>query len=354
MVSVGNHQLRLGAAAAVGAGVGASLLGLYAWNRYRTNRGHWTAPFEEAGRVERLFIYPLKSGKGVETSYLDCTTRGPRNGWLSDREFLLVDELHGHQFLTARTYPAMILVETEVTDKLLTVRFPTGRRVDVDLEEVKKRNDVRQGLLHGQTRTDGLDCGDEIAAAFTEYLDVVGKRSLRVLRFSPDLFTERDLTADPKAWMNAVPNGFQDHMKYADSTSFMINTMASVEDLNRHLEADGIPPVEIRNFRPIIAVSDAPAYDEDRWAEVRIGDAEFVCFRACSRCVLTTVNPDTGVKSAEMQPLKKLREYRLAPEGKLREYYKQSPLFGVHLGLRRAGRIRVGDEVFVRYKSSPF
>lgn len=52
-----------------------------------------------------------------QTSYLDCTTRGPRNGWLSDREFLLVDELHGHQFLTARTYPAMILVETEVTDK---------------------------------------------------------------------------------------------------------------------------------------------------------------------------------------------------------------------------------------------
>ncbi|KAI6238448.1 MOSC domain-containing protein [Aphelenchoides fujianensis] len=309
MVSVGQHQFRLGAAAAVGAGVGASLLGLYAWNRYRTNRGHGTAPFEEAGRVERLFIYPLKSGKGVETSYLDCTTRGPRNGWLSDREFLL---------------------------------------------EVKKRNDVRQGLLHGQTRTDGLDCGDEIAAAFTEYLDVVGKRSLRVLRFSPDLFTERDLTADPKAWLNAVPNGFQDHMKYADSTSFMINTMASVEDLNRHLEADGIPPVEIRNFRPIIAVSEAPAYDEDRWAEVRIGDAEFVCFRACSRCVLTTVNPDTGVKSAEMQPLKKLREYRLAPQGKLRDYYKQSPLFGVHLGLRRAGRIRVGDTVYVRYKSTPF
>jgi uncharacterized protein YcbX len=72
-----------------------------------------------------------------------------------------------------------------------------------------------------------------------------------------------------------------------------------------------------------------------------------------SSCVLTTVNPDTGILSKEMQPLKKLREYRLAPEGRLRDLYGNSPLFGVHLALVRPGRIRVGDTVYARYKPTP-
>jgi hypothetical protein len=45
--------------------------------------------------------------------------------------------------------------------------------------------------------------------------------------------------------------------------------------------------------------------------------------------------------------------YRLAPKG-LREFYKESPLFGVHLSLKRPGRVRVGDTVYARYKPSPF
>lgn len=45
--------------------------------------------------------------------------------------------------------------------------------------------------------------------------------------------------------------------------------------------------------------------------------------------------------------------YRLAP-GNLREFYKESPLFGVHLALKSHGRIRVGDTVYARYKPSPF
>jgi hypothetical protein len=64
----------------------------------------------------------------------------------------------------------------------------------------------------------------------------------------------------------------------------------------------------MENFRPTIAVSETLKFDEDRWLELRIGDAEFVCFQACSRCVLTTVDPDEGTLNSEMQPLKKLRE----------------------------------------------
>lgn len=34
-----------------------------------------------------------------------------------------------------------------------------------------------------------------------------------------------------------------------------------------------------------------------------------------------------------MQPLKKLREFRLAPEGPMRKEFKESPIFGVNAGV---------------------
>ncbi|KHJ91754.1 hypothetical protein OESDEN_08368 [Oesophagostomum dentatum] len=51
------------------------------------------------------------------------------------------------------------------------------------------------------------------------------------------------------------------------------------------------------------------------------------------RCVFTTIDPKTGVKDPGMQPLKKLRQFRLAPEGPMRQQFKDSPIFGVNAGV---------------------
>ncbi|KAI6195963.1 hypothetical protein M3Y94_01052000 [Aphelenchoides besseyi] len=342
-----SHLLGIGAAAA-------SIFVVYSWNKHRKAQAYWNVPFKVAGRVAQLCVYPVKSCKKIQTTYLDCEIRGPKNGQRVDREFVLVDELRGNTLISARQCPRMVLIEVDVKEQRLSVQFPNGRHVEVDLEEVTRRNDVKKAILHENTRTDGLDCGDEIAGAFSEYLDPENKRQLRLLRFSSELFTERDAIVNTKAWTNPVPAEFQDHISYADDAAFMINTLASVEDLNSRLKADGVDTISMDNFRPVISVADAPAFDEDRWLEVRIGDAEFVCYKACSRCILTTVNPENGTMQAEMQPLKKLREYRLAPEGPLRDFYGRSPIFGVYLGLKKSGRIQVGDEVYVRYKPSAF
>ena len=46
--------------------------------------------------------------------------------------------------------------------------------------------------------------------------------------------------------------------------------------------------------------------------------------------------------------------YRNAPKGKLLDKYENSPIFGVNLALIKPGAIKIGDDVFVRYKSTPF
>jgi uncharacterized protein YcbX len=59
---------------------------------------------------------------------------------------MVIDEMHNGMFLTARTYPKLVLIEAERVGDTLIVRFPTGRQVEVDLTEVKNRNDVRRAM----------------------------------------------------------------------------------------------------------------------------------------------------------------------------------------------------------------
>jgi uncharacterized protein YcbX len=247
----------------------------------------------------------------------------------------------------------MVLLASSVDDNnLLTLSTSTHGNITVDLNKVIERNDVRHASLHRQEKTDGLDCGDEVGDYLTNFLDVVGKRQLRLIYFKEGLHTERDFPSEPNYWNNYVPD-VKDHIGYADLASYMACTKSSVDELNQRLIAEGTV-VSAANFRPNILVSGVPAFDEDKWLHVRIGETEFVCYKPCTRCVLTTVDPDAGKKNENMQPLKKLREYRLAPEGKLRDLYRDSPVFGVNMAISKPGRIRVGDKVFIRYKPTPY
>ena len=51
-------------------------------------------------------------------------------------------------------------------------------------------------------------------------------------------------------------------------------------------------------------------YEEDTWKRIRIGNVEFHAAQACSRCVMTTVDPHTGKFSERGEPLRTLRTYR--------------------------------------------
>ena len=61
-------------------------------------------------------------------------------------------------------------------------------------------------------------------------------------------------------------------------------SLASLEDLNARLEEQKQRKVEARNFRPNLVISGLPAFDEDCWLQIRVGqEAEFVCYKPCMR-----------------------------------------------------------------------
>lgn len=314
-----------------------------------------TREFVEAGNVHELYLYPIKSCKPNKVDWIDCTKRGASKGEEFDRHFLLVDSLHDNLFLTARIYPKMVLVEVHVFNGKLIIKLGSNDKiVEVDLKEVRARGEIRRARLFADTRTEGFDCGDEIGQAFDEFLEVGDKRKLRLIWFGDAeiLYTERDAHSKSDYWLNNDVPELQDNIAYHDLASFMAFSLESITDLNRYLKNKGVC-VDSRYFRPTLVISGLPPFDEDSWLRVKAGDAEFICYKPCTRCILTTVNPDSGQKCPKMEPLNMLRKYRLAP-GKLYEIYKDSPVFGVNMAIVKPGRVRVGDPVWIQYKSKPF
>ncbi|TKC35830.1 hypothetical protein EI555_010603, partial [Monodon monoceros] len=82
----------------------------------------------------------------------------------------------------------------------------------------------------------------------------------------------------------------------------------------------------------------------DTWGELFIGDVEMKKVLACPRCIMTTVDPDTGVISRK-EPLETLKSYRLCDPSE-KPIYQSSPLFGIYYSVEKIGSLKVGDPVY--------
>ncbi|VDD91349.1 unnamed protein product [Enterobius vermicularis] len=300
-----------------------SLIAAFMYNRHKKKLFNMLTDYVLIGHVSGLNIFPVKSMKGVSVKEMECTQVGGRLNEMEDRHFMVVNENTG-KFLTARQYPKLITVSTEVRVSLLT-------------------------LLFRKLKQDGLDCGDEIGNFLCQYLDTTDK--IRVLYYVKNLYSERDVVPEESWLLGSVPKIRDPVSHFIQQCPYLAICESTVNDLNSRLSSED--KVDMRSFRPGIEIRGPKPYDEDVWGELKITDVTFTCYRPCTRCVITTIDPDTGIRRQNNQPLKLLREYRKVPE-KLHKIYGDSPAFGVYMGVTNKGTIRVGDPVFARYKNHPF
>jgi uncharacterized protein len=99
-------------------------------------------------------------------------------------------------------------------------------------------------------------------------------------------------------------NRGNDIFSFADGYPFLIIGEASMKDLNERLNV----PLSIRRFRTNFVFSGGNPFEEDTFKHFTIGNVDFIGMKNCSRCVLTTRDPDTGIKGKE--PLQTLQSYR--------------------------------------------
>lgn len=258
--------------------------------------------------LHTLHIYPVKSLHGLSMRELLLCPWGPEN----DRRWMIVD--HAGQFITQRKYPVMATLLVSVTAEGLRLA-QNGRPGLV----VKRPTDLTHSVMVTvwKDTVQALDAGNE-AAQWTS--DAIGVPCRLVYMPRPE--SDRPRQLNERAFTNSFSDGFP----------LLITTLASLDDLNNRLAA----PVPMDRFRPNLVVSGAKAWEEDSWARIRVGDTELSLVKPCSRCVMTTVDQDTGIIPDRKEPLATLARFRKQEGG---------VMFGQNALVEQSGRVTAGDEV---------
>jgi len=236
--------------------------------------------------LSALYIYPIKSLRGIAVSSAAVTDRGLH----LDRRWMLVDA--AGRFMSQRQTPRMALVSVAVRDGFLGLEAPGMEPLQVPLEAPEAEPvEVEVWRDRCEART--------VGASFDRWFSRFLGQDCRLVQM-PD---ESMRPVDPI--YAAHPD---DHVSFADGYPFLLISQGSLDDLNRRLVERGAAPVDMIRFRPNLVVEGAEPYAEDQWKRLRIGATEFRLVKPCSRCVIPTVDLATGEKGRE--PLATLTQYR--------------------------------------------
>jgi uncharacterized protein YcbX len=263
-------------------------------------------------QLSGIFIYPIKACAGIALPRANVVERGLER----DRRYMVVDRTG--TFVTQRTLPQLCHVATALSGASIVVSAPNQAAFELPCELSSSA-----GLAKSPYRVWGSNGSalvhPEGSRWFSEYLnDDVS------LIYMPD---EEQRAVNPA---RARPG---DIVSFADGYPLLLISEASLEELNRRLDE----PLEMRRFRPNLVISGCAPHAEDGFAELQIGAVAFRGVKRCDRCVVTTIDPDTGAKGKE--PLRTLAQYRLE-DGKV--------WFGMNLIHDGSGTLRVGDAVSLR------
>jgi len=273
----------------------------------------------QGGRVqiESIAIYPVKGCHRVEVGEAVVEPWG----LAADRRWLVVDARTGVAVTlrdTARLtqiFPAPLgdgLVLRMAGRSDLTVPAP----IDAPLVDVTVWSFTGPAMLAGQEADEWLCTGLERDVRLV-WMDDPTRRAVK------------------PAYSRA-----SDRVNFADGFPVSLANSASLTALNDLiLEADPTQaPVPVTRFRSNIVMAGAPAWVEDEWTggRIRIGDVDFRVAKPSDRCVVTTIDAETGEKGRE--PLRTLGRHRNVD---------QELLFATLLIPDTFGTIAVGDPVTV-------
>ncbi|MEQ9547508.1 MAG: MOSC domain-containing protein [Marinobacter sp.] len=260
-------------------------------------------------RVHSLYIYPVKSLAGIAVSSFKMDDFGPSH----DRRWMIVDS--ERRFVTQRDYPMLARIQTALVGDCVRVSIPGEGDYLLQPGEDEARVLVWRDWVKAVYGT------AEASEALSRFCGVEFH-----FVFMPDTSFRR---------VDAGRVTEERRVSFADGFPFLVTNLASLDELNGRLGT----PVEMRRFRPNIVIEGAEAWSEDDWQQLLIGKQVFSLVKPCSRCVMTTVDPDTGVKGSDLQPLRTLGQYRRTVDG---------VIFGMNAIHEAPGTVRAGDPVINR------
>ena len=259
-------------------------------------------------KLTEINIYPVKSLAGIalQSSPLDAM------GLRYDRRWMLVTP--AGKFITQRTHPQMVLIQPQLADGVLTLtrqEMPDHHVAAVSTDSASIQVEIWNDTVNA------LHISEETDAWLTQAIDA----PCRLVYIADDEIRQCDLLYADAG----------DRTGFADGFPLLLISQASLDDLNARLQQ----PLPMKRFRPNLVVSACAPYAEDGWRKIRIGNITLRVVKPCSRCVITTVDPETGVKGPG-EPLRTLAGYRMRDK----QVY-----FGQNLIHQQQGVLSVNQEV---------
>ncbi|KAL7029785.1 hypothetical protein ACKWTF_006365 [Chironomus riparius] len=285
--------------------------------------------WRKVGEVTDLICYPIKSCGWIRTNEFNCSQIGIERDNIRDRVFMVV-RTNG-EFITARAYPTMVQVTPVIKSDIMTLSAPGMRDIKIDIKRLFTVPKTKASVW--SETVDIIDAGEEAAQWFSRFI-LKEDFGLRLV-FYPQTYPTRGVREKNKIFDTTVSD---DTGALHDATSFMLINEGSIADLNSKINK----PVTPLQFRPNIVIKGPNSFEEDSWKWVRIGNhTVFRNVKPCTRCIFTNIDPETARRSSVDEPLKTLKKYRQF------EKTGESPVMGIHLGIREYGALKLGDSVFV-------
>jgi uncharacterized protein len=251
-----------------------------------------------------LFVYPIKSAAGFACA---AVALGP-HGLVHDREWMVVDA--AGRFITQRDEARLALLSTEISGGRLLLGNPQGAGPAIDLQHGGEACEVQ---VWG-ARCAAFDAGAEVSGFLSGWLG----KPLRLVRFDT-----RRLRHANQDWTA----GQDVSTLFTDGFPMLVLSQASIDDLAARVGRE----LPVQRFRPNLLLGGVAAYAEDAALELAAGAARIALTKACTRCVITTIDHRLGER-ADDEPLRTLKKYRF-----------DAPLRGVAFGRNAYAMAGVGS-----------
>ncbi|MEL7161194.1 MAG: MOSC N-terminal beta barrel domain-containing protein, partial [Bacteroidota bacterium] len=220
-------------------------------------------------QVTNLYRYPVKSLGGQSVSALEPEIRG----FQDDRRWMFIEP--DGMFISCRAFPSLLWYAAEVDgDELRFVRIADGATVG-----------AVAGARNGSQRLEVEVWGTKFPATLIDVPELetltkeLGIPGARLVYMGP----EDVRPVDPRY----AKTGEQ--VSFADGYPYLVTNEASLRDLAARM---GETSLDMRRFRPNIVLSGAPAWAEDEWKNLRIGNHAFRLPKPCARCIMVTHAPE--------------------------------------------------------------
>ena len=259
-------------------------------------------------QISQISIYPVKSITGIALS----SSWVEKQGLSFDRRFMVAD-MNG-KMVTARDHNQMVRIKSALQANGLVLTYPESAPLHLTF------SDFMMEEVTCQVWGDEFQAYSTSEAANAWFSYIIGKKVQL-------LFTGEQ--------SNRQREKIKTNVSFADGYPLLLVSQSALDELNQRS-----PKVHtMAQFRPNIVVAGTKPFAEDGWKRIRIGDVEFEIVKPCARCVLTTVNPETAMRSEQNEPLKTLSTFRADESGGI--------FFGQNVVAKNEGMIREGDKVMV-------